>query len=92
MKNKNIVITGTTDGIGYALASQLIKQKTNLICINRSSEKADKFHEELDTSNVKFLDLITDLALLDEAKCIDCLLYTSPSPRDRQKSRMPSSA
>ena len=26
------------------------------------------------------------------ALCIACLLYTSPSPRDRQKSRMPSSA
>ena len=26
------------------------------------------------------------------AKDVDCLLYTSPSPRDRQKSRMPSSA
>ena len=25
-------------------------------------------------------------------KIKDCLLYTSPSPRDRQKSRMPSSA
>ena len=25
-------------------------------------------------------------------KVITCLLYTSPSPRDRQKSRMPSSA
>ena len=24
--------------------------------------------------------------------CTSCLLYTSPSPRDRQKSRMPSSA
>ena len=24
--------------------------------------------------------------------CGSCLLYTSPSPRDRQKSRMPSSA
>ena len=24
--------------------------------------------------------------------CDNCLLYTSPSPRDRQKSRMPSSA
>ena len=24
--------------------------------------------------------------------CRSCLLYTSPSPRDRQKSRMPSSA
>ena len=31
---------------------------------------------------------------LDEAlhEVRDCLLYTSPSPRDRQKSRMPSSA
>ena len=27
----------------------------------------------------------------DREKCL-CLLYTSPSPRDRQKSRMPSSA
>ena len=26
------------------------------------------------------------------AKSMACLLYTSPSPRDRQKSRMPSSA
>ena len=25
-------------------------------------------------------------------KAYNCLLYTSPSPRDRQKSRMPSSA
>ena len=25
-------------------------------------------------------------------KTLSCLLYTSPSPRDRQKSRMPSSA
>ena len=27
-----------------------------------------------------------------DADIDDCLLYTSPSPRDRQKSRMPSSA
>ena len=26
------------------------------------------------------------------AICLTCLLYKSPSPRDRQKSRMPSSA
>ena len=29
---------------------------------------------------------------LDPDNEFDCLLYTSPSPRDRQKSRMPSSA
>ena len=28
----------------------------------------------------------------DISKLIDCLLYTSPSPRDRTRSRMPSSA
>ena len=27
-----------------------------------------------------------------DSELLDCLLYTSPSPRDRQKSRMPSSA
>ena len=30
--------------------------------------------------------------LLSDVRLCDCLLYTSPSPRDRQKSRMPSSA
>ena len=28
----------------------------------------------------------------NEVAVVTCLLYTSPSPRDRQKSRMPSSA
>ena len=34
----------------------------------------------------------TSLILPDAANDSCCLLYTSPSPRDRQKSRMPSSA
>ena len=29
---------------------------------------------------------------IDKLNAFTCLLYTSPSPRDRQKSRMPSSA
>ena len=35
---------------------------------------------------------IKHLIPLEDAINIPCLLYTSPSPRDRQKSRMPSSA
>ena len=35
---------------------------------------------------------ILEAAQADPASKIGCLLYTSPSPRDRQKSRMPSSA
>ena len=30
--------------------------------------------------------------VMPSRKTLHCLLYTSPSPRDRQKSRMPSSA
>ena len=29
---------------------------------------------------------------IDEGAAKDCLLYTSPSPRDKRQSRMPSSA
>ena len=39
--------------------------------------------------------ILADLALLSETLTPhyeDCLLYTSPSPRDRTRSRMPSSA
>jgi len=32
------------------------------------------------------------IRMFNATKVIDCLLYTSPSPRDRTRSRMPSSA
>ena len=37
--------------------------------------------------NAPMVDCMNIMGILDS-----CLLYTSPSPRDRQKSRMPSSA
>ena len=41
----------------------------------------------------EILDAIGSMTVLELSQLIkDCLLYTSPSPRDRQKSRMPSSA
>ena len=41
---------------------------------------------KLDASN------LSEAVFEAEGMSYDCLLYTSPSPRDRQKSRMPSSA
>ena len=44
-----------------------------------------------DPSNKKVWEIV--LPIIDELiQLTNCLLYTSPSPRDRQKSRMPSSA
>ena len=44
------------------------------------------------TSGHRVVAVQTYPAGLDRERYPDCLLYTSPSPRDRQKSRMPSSA
>ena len=50
------------------------------------------------TGSVKPVEVSVDVRHLQVAdaeallEAIRCLLYTSPSPRDRQKSRMPSSA
>ena len=46
--------------------------------------------QSIDTE--RFLRTLVPLPPLSEQRRIVCLLYTSPSPRDRQKSRMPSSA
>ena len=41
---------------------------------------------------VEWSDLLAELFIAAREDLNVCLLYTSPSPRDRQKSRMPSSA
>ena len=46
-----------------------------------------KLHSDDDDRNLCY-----QLQLLQALNISNCLLYTSPSPRDRQKSRMPSSA
>ena len=40
----------------------------------------------------KIVTLIEDLQTMDSSQISGCLLYTSPSPRDMRRSRMPSSA
>ena len=47
--------------------------------------------EVADVSSDKFKPVVDACTLCDMC-FMTCLLYTSPSPRDRQKSRMPSSA
>ena len=44
---------------------------------------------EYSSDEKKYLNVILDRYSDDDK---DCLLYTSPSPRDRTRSRMPSSA
>ena len=51
--------------------------------------------EEIDDDDEDILEVTIDVVNDSSRDMWDingCLLYTSPSPRDRQKSRMPSSA
>ena len=58
--------------------------------IKHREEKSQQYNQRGRTDRKFFMDL--DAEILEWHLLDTCLLYTSPSPRDRQKSRMPSSA
>ena len=64
-------------------------------CIGVLFEKKNQKFDYLHHLFPKFLTSILDKEVTKKfihISALGCLLYTSPSPRDRQKSRMPSSA
>ena len=54
-------------------------------------DAVDDYVDESSYAPGDLADMVEDL-LSGDNKVQDCLLYTSPSPRDRTRSRMPSSA
>ena len=55
--------------------------------------RGDVSEPELSVAQIRQqLKLAVDRVMTEGSVYDPCLLYTSPSPRDRQKSRMPSSA
>ena len=67
--------------------------------IDKEQERIDKAFDRIQPAITQQNQIITDARSGDanrtkpyEDQLTSCLLYTSPSPRDRQKSRMPSSA
>ena len=71
---------------GHLSLVKLGKQSTNGKTIVSIFVNKRQFNDESDYDNYP-IDLDKDIELLR-----NCLLYTSPSPRDRVRSRMPSSA
>ena len=72
------------------------KEKTEEIILENDDKKTSEVSE---TDEVKDDDNVdSDIEILNDndeesiTEIEDCLLYTSPSPRDRTRSRMPSSA
>ena len=62
------------------------------VIINSLSRLAEKTDSKIDDEILNALKKPIGLIPITVALYICCLLYTSPSPRDRTRSRMPSSA
>ena len=80
---------------GYLMPLQYSAVTTEHIAVRKGVGIFDVSHMgEFFLIGPKALDLVQKISSNDASKLKvgACLLYTSPSPRDRQKSRMPSSA
>ena len=78
-----------------SLKSQYSKYKKDLLDLNRYMyENPELGYQEIKSVNkiTKLIKKHTADAKFKKFTDIPCLLYTSPSPRDRTRSRMPSSA
>ena len=65
---------------------------TQVVAEGDSEDDEDRQDANSSESDEKFIFRVGEVVLEQGTVTYTCLLYTSPSPRDRQKSRMPSSA
>ena len=91
---KKVLVTGATGYIGLHCIHQLLNQGYAVNGSIRSPERKDEIFEALKNHNTSTenLNLFTFNLSEDDGWDEGCLLYTSPSPRDVLRSRMPSSA
>lgn len=64
--NKNVIITGSTDGIGLGIAKAFARQKAHVVLIARDIQKLQKVKEELTIYNSPVSVLSADLSLIKE--------------------------
>ena len=86
-------LQGLVDGLGVDESTKegkIIKAMSALLA--EMAEALEGMDEDLSRAYDQINDLSDELEDLEADLYEDCLLYTSPSPRDLSTSRMPSSA
>ena len=93
--HNNIILIGFM-GSGKTTFGKWITRNHNMEFIDTDEYIENKYNKLIkdifrDSGEETFRDMETQ-AIKELAQVCDCLLYTSPSPRDLSTSRMPSSA
>ena len=83
-----VVFLNATIGVVQEAKAEKAIEALNKLTTPRSLVRRDGETKEINSTQI----VPGDVVILDAGRYVPCLLYTSPSPRDRQKSRMPSSA
>ena len=98
-QDRTVIVTGAGGGLGRAYAIALGAEGANVIVNDINAETAAETVEAIASAGGQAMSNLDDITDYDAAggilkKTLDvyCLLYTSPSPRDKRQSRMPSSA
>lgn len=82
-KNKLVVITGATSGIGFATAKKFASKGANLICINRNEEKSEALKKEIENEYSVNCDyLIADFSSIEDTKEVARKLLELEKPID----------
>jgi len=70
-RNRFVVITGATSGIGYVTANKYASQGADILCINRNEEKSNVLCEALISKyNTECTHLIADFTKLEEIHAV----------------------
>ena len=79
LNNRVAVVTGGAQGFGLAITERFIEAGAKVVIWDIDESEAKEALHKVKSESLSH-------------QIVDCLLYTSPSPRDRTRSRMPSSA
>lgn len=80
-RNKLVVITGATSGIGYHTARKYASHGANLLCINRNPKKSETLKQEIETEfGVSCNYKIADLSIMSDIFRVSRELAELPQP------------
>ena len=85
LKNRVAIVTGGAQGFGLAITERFIESGAKVVIWDIDEGEAKKALEKVNSENLTY-------QIVDVSDYDTCLLYTSPSPRDKRQARMPSSA